>query len=259
MNQMQIVANGTTTDLLIKEYQKQRVVTFRDVDELHQRPEGTAGRNFRENRENFIEGVDYFNLTGVELKEFKQATNFVGSRTKELILVTQTGYPMLTKSMSDKLSWAVQRELVNNYFSPAKKAANRPKSLNTVLRKNVTTAKYMQELGVSKGIASAKAIELTEQETGSDLSPWKVLLPYKEEKEVTYNPTQIGKMIDCKAQEVNNRLIEAGLQTRIEGSKYEVTEAGKAHAELLPFTRNGHNDFQLKWKKSVVEILMEAK
>lgn len=258
MNQMQITANGTTTDLLIKEYQKQRVVTFKDIDELHQRAEGTAKRNFSENKDYFLEGVDYFQISGEELKEFA-STVFVPAKARSLILVTQTGYPMLTKSMSDKLSWAVQRELVNNYFSPAKKATNRPKSLNTVLRKNVTTAKYMQELGVSKGIASAKAIELTEQETGSDLSPWKVLLPYKEEKEVTYNPTQIGKMIGCKAQEVNNRLIEAGLQIRIEGSKYEVTEAGKAYAELLPFTRNGHNDFQLKWKKSVVEILMEEK
>ncbi|MGM0124896.1 hypothetical protein IGI37_002290 [Enterococcus sp. AZ194] len=118
MNTIQIAANEQTTDLLIKEYQKQRVVTFKDIDELHQRPEGTAGRNFRENRENFIEGVDYFNLAGNKLKEFKQATNFVGSRTKELILITQTGYPMLTKSMNDPLSWAVQRELVNHYFNP---------------------------------------------------------------------------------------------------------------------------------------------
>ncbi len=117
MNQMEIVANNTTTNLLIKEYQDQRVVTFKDIDELHQRAEGTAGRNFRENREYFVEGIDYFNLTGERLKNFKLATNFVGSRTKELILITQTGYPMLTKSMNDSLSWSVQRELVNKYFN----------------------------------------------------------------------------------------------------------------------------------------------
>lgn len=259
MNTMQITANDITTYLLIKEYQKQRVVTFKDVDELHQRPEGTARRNFNENKEYFAEGVDYFYLKGKELKELKARTNFVGPYDSQLVLITQTGYPMLTKSMSDKLSWAVQRELVNNYFSPTKKATNRPKSLNTVLRKNVTTAKYMQELGVSKGIASAKAIELTEQETGSDLSPWKALLPYKENAEATFTPTQIGKILDCKAQEVNNLLIEAGLQIRKDGSKYEITDAGKPYAELLPFTRNGHSDYQIKWKKSVAEILMGAK
>ena len=255
MNQMQITVNETTTDLLIKEYQDQRVVTFKDIDELHQRKEGTAGRNFRENRENFIEGVDYFYVTGDELKALKAATKFVGPYDSQIILITQTGYPMLTKSMNDPLSWAVQRELVNHYFNPTKKKSTRPKSLNSVLRKNVTTAKYMQELGVSKGIASAKAIELTEQETGSDLSPWKALLPYKEEKELNYNPTQIGEMIGCSAKEVNNRLIKAGLQNWIDGSKYELTEIGKNHAELLPFTRHGHNDYQIRWKKSVVELI----
>lgn len=116
MNTLKIQANETTTDLLIKEYKQQRVVTFKDIDELHQRVDGTAKRNFNENKENFIEGVDYFYLNGKKLKEFKQSTDFVCSRTKELILVTQTGYPMVTKTMNDSLSWAVQRQLVNSYF-----------------------------------------------------------------------------------------------------------------------------------------------
>lgn len=251
---LQIKVEGSTIDLLIKEYEQQRVVTFKDIDELHQRAEGTAGRNFRENKDFFVEDVDYFYLTGNELKEFKQATKFVGSRAKELVLITQTGYPMLTKSMNDSLSWAVQRELVNNYFSPMKKKAG-PKSLNTVLRKNVTTAKYMEELGINKGIASAKAIELTEKETGADLSAWKVLLPYKIDKETTHTPTELGKMIGCKAQGANKLLIKYGLQIRLANGDYEVTELGKKYAELLPFARNGHSDYQIKWKKSVLDVI----
>jgi hypothetical protein len=252
-NTLQIKVEDSTTDLLIKEYEQQRVVTFKDIDELHQRAEGTAGRNFRENKEFFVEGVDYFNLSGESLEKFA-TTNFVGTKVRSLILITQTGYPMLTKSMNDSLSWAVQRELVNNYFSPMKKKA-RPKSLNTVLRKNVTTAKYMEELGISKGIASAKAIELTEKETGADLSAWKVLLPYKIDKESTHNPTELGKMIGCKAQRVNKLLIEHGLQIRLDNGNYEVTELGKKYSELLPFARNGHSDYQIKWKKSVLEVI----
>lgn len=118
MDTLQITANDTTTDLLIKEYQQQRVVTFKDIDELHQRAEGTARRNFNENKEYFVEGVDYFYLKGEKLKELKARTNFVGPYDSQLVLITQTGYPMLTKSMNDPLSWAVQRELVNNYFNP---------------------------------------------------------------------------------------------------------------------------------------------
>lgn len=42
----------------VKEYQGLRVVTFKDIDLCHGRPEGTAGRNFRENKQHFIEGTD---------------------------------------------------------------------------------------------------------------------------------------------------------------------------------------------------------
>ena len=34
-----------------------------------------------------------------------------------LTLITETGYMMLVKSFSDDLSWEVQRQLVNSYFT----------------------------------------------------------------------------------------------------------------------------------------------
>lgn len=52
----------------IKEYNGQRVVTFKDIDEVHQRPEGTAKRNFSENKNRFIKDIDYFEVsTKIEL------------------------------------------------------------------------------------------------------------------------------------------------------------------------------------------------
>lgn len=102
--------------LCIKEYAGQRVVTFADIDTVHQRAVGTASRNFRENRKRFIEGTDYFVLIGDALRDYKQATNFVGRKINELHLITETGYLMLVKSFTDDLAWSVQRELVNNYF-----------------------------------------------------------------------------------------------------------------------------------------------
>lgn len=115
MNEIMKIGNQEIT---VKEYKGQRVITFKDIDLCHERPEGTAGRNFRENKKFFLDGEDYFYLTGDELRQFKQATNFVGSNTRELILITQQGYTMLTKPMHDDLAWAVQRELVNKYFNP---------------------------------------------------------------------------------------------------------------------------------------------
>lgn len=43
-----------------KEYNGVPVVTFRDIDAIHQKPEGSAKRNFNQNKRYFIEGVDYF-------------------------------------------------------------------------------------------------------------------------------------------------------------------------------------------------------
>nr|MBO2495059.1 hypothetical protein [Clostridia bacterium] len=95
----------------IKEYKGQRVVTFKDIDEVHQRPEGTARRNFNENKHRFIEGIDYFVRNSYEAKE-----EFGITAPNGLVLITESGYLMLVKSFTDDLSWQVQRQLVNTYF-----------------------------------------------------------------------------------------------------------------------------------------------
>ncbi|MDB2907844.1 phage regulatory protein [Clostridioides difficile] len=101
-------------ELQIKEFKGERVVTFKEIDLIHERVEGTAKRNFTENKKYFIENVDYFEVStkiipSLELYGFsKFAPNG--------ILITESGYLMLVKSLTDDLAWTVQRELVNNYF-----------------------------------------------------------------------------------------------------------------------------------------------
>lgn len=110
-NKLAVTINSTPVE--IKEYQGQRVVTLKEIDEVHQRPSGTAGRNFNENKEHFISGVDYFHLT----QEESRSTNFVERpNPKGLTLITESGYLMLVKSFTDDLAWTVQRQLVNTYF-----------------------------------------------------------------------------------------------------------------------------------------------
>lgn len=50
------------TDASIKEYNGQRVVTFKDIDAVHERPDGTARKAFWRNKNHFIEREDYFVL-----------------------------------------------------------------------------------------------------------------------------------------------------------------------------------------------------
>jgi predicted DNA-binding transcriptional regulator AlpA len=99
--------------LAVKEYQGQPVVTLKDVDELHQRPEGTARKRFNDNRERFIEGEDFF------VRNSDEAKNEFGIVAPNgLTLLTEMGYLMLIKSFTDDLAWHIQRQLVKCYFRP---------------------------------------------------------------------------------------------------------------------------------------------
>ena len=98
-----------------KVYNGQRVVTLRDIDELHRKPEGSARKRFNENRKHFIEGVDTFVRNPDEARR-----EFGIEAPNGLRLLTLTGYLMIVKSFTDDLSWAIQRELVNGYFAGRK-------------------------------------------------------------------------------------------------------------------------------------------
>ena len=60
MNSKSISINKT--EISVKEYQGNRVVTFKDIDTVHGRPEGTARKRFNDNKEHFIEGVDFYTV-----------------------------------------------------------------------------------------------------------------------------------------------------------------------------------------------------
>lgn len=111
---MQVITLINNTPLAIKEYGGQRVVTFKDIDELHQRPEGTAKRNFTENRKHFIKGVDFVLVKPADFRKDEIRTFEIPNRG--LTVFTESGYLMLVKSFTDDMAWAVQRALVNSYF-----------------------------------------------------------------------------------------------------------------------------------------------
>lgn len=110
LTKVTIEANGCS--LSIKEYYGQRVVTLKDIDMVHQRPSGTADRNFRENKSRFVEGEDYFKLS----KNLNHENRGLEIPNRGLTVFTQMGYLMLVKSFNDDLAWQIQRQLVNSYF-----------------------------------------------------------------------------------------------------------------------------------------------
>ncbi|CAN2975611.1 KilA-N DNA-binding domain-containing protein [Pseudomonas sp. PM2] len=102
------------TQLPIVEYRGQRVVTLAMIDQVHQRVDGTAARNFRENRQRFIDGADYSLLAKSQNLEIQGLDAEIPNRG--LIVLTEQGYLMIVKSLTDDLAWDVQRQLVNRYF-----------------------------------------------------------------------------------------------------------------------------------------------
>lgn len=117
-NSIQVLSN----QLQVKEWAGQRVITFQDIDTVHQRPRGTASRNFRENRDKFIEGTDFFKICADEIR--RRNVMEISNMTRDNVTVlTESGYLMIVKSLHDDLAWGVQRLLVNCYFRVKEEAA----------------------------------------------------------------------------------------------------------------------------------------
>jgi hypothetical protein len=95
-----------------KAHRGERVVTLAEVDDVHGRPRGTAGRNFRQHRARFIEGRHYFEVRGDEIR--RAGGRLHGSEAS--VYLTERGYLMLVKAFHDDLAWQVQEQLIDGYF-----------------------------------------------------------------------------------------------------------------------------------------------
>ena len=119
-------------EIAVKTYNAQRVVTFKDIDTVHERPDGTARKRFSDNRDRFVEGVDYFVVKPDDIRMSEKRTTGIlpeEVNNRGTALITETGYLMLVKSFTDDLAWTVQRQLVDSYFR-----ANKPMTPEQMMR-----------------------------------------------------------------------------------------------------------------------------
>ena len=133
-----------SSEISVKEWNGERVITFSDVDAVHCRVEGTAKRCFSENRNRFTEGRHYYFITTKIIKrqidtlENNDDVQKYGKRIFEnleylksivpnrgLTLITERGYLLLVKSFNDDLSWQIQEQLVDSYFT-VRQSAQKP-------------------------------------------------------------------------------------------------------------------------------------
>ena len=112
MNELIRVGNSSIS---AKEYKGKRVVTFKDIDTVHERPSGTANKRFLDNKKRFINGEDYFIVGNSEIRK-SHIMPLSDNDFTDKVLITESGYLMLVKSFTDDLAWTVQRQLVDSYF-----------------------------------------------------------------------------------------------------------------------------------------------
>lgn len=152
--------NGHTIEA--KEYNGKRVITFKDIDEVHERKSGTARKRFNDNKQWFVEGEDYF---VIELTASEKRTQFGAGKNagRELVLVTESGYLMIIKSFHDDLSWQLQRILVNSYFKAKEMQSENYDDLSPMLRMFIQQERQMKAMQTE--IADTKAqLEITQTE-----------------------------------------------------------------------------------------------
>ena len=188
--------------LKIKEYKGQRVVTFKDIDTVHNRPEGTAKRNFHINRKHFVEGEDYFKVCWDEIRTNK-IMDISPKTHHDIILVTESGYLMIVKSFTDDLSWNVQRQLVKTYFR-VQEINNSCTELIDIIRKSLNA-----DMENTVNTAVEKAIS----ETVKVLSPFLTLPPVEKdtvktiEKKYKYSSSKIFRISPEIREQVDNMII----------------------------------------------------
>lgn len=227
MNELVRIQNS---DIAVKEYHGQRVVTFKDIDLVHERPDGTARATFNRNKERFKEGEDYFVCETYEAKEL-----FNVSAPNGICLLTEQGYLMLVKPFSDDLSWTVQRQLVNGYFK-TRKIVNEELSPETQLILQLAQSianKELEDKERDRKIALAneaarKAVETTEA-IKEYVRP--VFDNWKEETNAKINRIQFYSKIDfqtLKNQMYSDLERRAGcdLGTRLRNMKHRMENTG---------------------------------
>ncbi|TRB03480.1 hypothetical protein EXN61_21700 [Agrobacterium tumefaciens] len=115
-----IIISGTEIRKI--EYRGHQVVTFAMIDKVHGRPDGTAGRNFRDNRDRFIESEDIITMNQPDEIRRLGFTRPQGGTPASVILITKRGYLKIAKTLGDDKAWEVFDEMIERYFATEQKA-----------------------------------------------------------------------------------------------------------------------------------------
>lgn len=255
-------------ELPVVEYREQRVVTLAMMDKAHRRVEGTARKRFNDHKARLVEGEDYF------VRNSDEARGLGVTAPNGLVLLTESGYLMLVKSLQDDLAWQVQRQLVNSYFrkgaaTPPKRSSAPTSVLPGPAREFRAAHGIAKLIGLKGNQATLAANKATLRITGLNmlqtLDAEKLIA---DDTDPHMTVTEIGSRFGMTAAAVNELLIEEGYQTRhsakVKGRvrhRYTPTDKGKRYAVLVDMDKAqvaGKPVQNLEWKASILPHLALA-
>lgn len=248
MKNLTVTINNTK--LPIKEYQGQRVVTLKEIDAVHERPEGTARKRFNDNKKHFIEGIDYFKVKCAEVRPFFGQTLPNGfNPDADIALITESGYLMLVKSFTDDLAWTVQRQLVNVYFAATdsqRKGAAKQTKQQTAKLPPLSSVNMAMKLQADVARAAGVAPEYIQAALSKAYDPYGIAIPSSclPDSETLYECGEIAKALGVysKNWEPHSRAISAVIS--LVGTR-------EGETKKVPFTVGGYSNATVKYTASV--------
>lgn len=114
--------------------------------------------------------------------------------------------------------------------------------------------------GLKPEMAAAYALNQIEVSTGQDVTHLMKALPAViPEEQANLNATDIGKRMSISSRDVNLELANLKLLVRNNKDQWELTESGTAYGEAKPYHKNGHSGYQILWKESVIDLLINQR
>jgi len=105
------------------EHKNQRILTTQQLADVYEAESKNIHDNFSNNKERFMEGRDYYILSGEVLREFKESLpDNIGEPLKyapQLYLWTERGANRHCKILDTDMAWQRFDELEETYFSIA--------------------------------------------------------------------------------------------------------------------------------------------
>lgn len=253
MKNLTVTINNTK--LPIKEYQGQRVVTLKEIDAVHERPEGTARRNFNANKNHLIEGTDFFVVSQPSEIRSLGLERPQGGTPQSVTLITESGYLMLVKSFTDDLAWTVQRQLVNVYFaatdSQRQSAAKQTKQQASKLPP-LSSVNMAMKLQADAARAAGVAPEYIQAALSKAYDPYGIAIPSSclPDSETLYECGEIAKALGVysKNWEPHSRAISAVIS--LVGTR-------EGETKKVPFTVGGYSNATVKYTASVKDRVQD--